>query len=55
MIQFRFYYKDDPEKETISSWPAIDLEDAVDKFAQIKRLSVEQFKKLYVVERYDRP
>jgi len=55
MNSFRFYFKGDPEKETISSWPAIDKNDAVEKFAQVKRLPVEEFNKLYEVERYDRP
>lgn len=55
MNSFRFYYKGDPEKETISSWPAANLEDAVEKFAQVKRLPLEEFNKLYAVERYDRP
>ena len=55
MIGFRYYFKDDKTKETIASWPANNLDEATERFASIKRMSVKQFQKLYIVERYDRP
>lgn len=54
MIGYIFYSKIDSSKEPISSWPANSLEEAIDKFAKIKKLPVEEFNKLYTVEEYDR-
>lgn len=54
MIGYTFYSKFDSKKEPISSWPANSLEEAVELFAKIKKLPVEEFNKLYTVEKYDR-
>ena len=54
MFAYRFYSKNDPEKETIMAWPSSSFEEAVERFAQIKQLPKEDFTKLFEVERYDR-
>ena len=50
MNRYRFYSKSDPSKETIMSWPSSSFEQAVERFAQIKNLPIEDFTKLFDVE-----
>ena len=50
MNGYRFFSKHDPDKETIMAWPSSSLEEAVERFAEIKRLPVEDFTKLFEVE-----
>ena len=50
MIGFRYYSKYDPTKETIMAWPSSSLEEAVERFAEIKQLPKEEFTKLFEVE-----
>ena len=50
MNGYRFYSKEDPQKETIMAWPSSSFETAVERFAQIKNLPVEDFNKLFEVE-----
>ena len=51
MIGFRYYSKYDPTKETIMAWPSSSFETAVERFAQIKNLTLEDFTKLFEVEK----
>lgn len=44
----------DPNKEAITSWCAHSLEDAEQRFAQIKNLPLEDFKQIYGVCRIDK-
>lgn len=53
MKGFRFYSKNDSLKESIGTWVFNNLEEAYRGFAERKRLSVENFKKLFIVEHYD--
>ena len=46
-MKFLFHGKDDTKKETISSVHASDIVEATQIFAAVKRLSVEQFLKIY--------
>ena len=55
MNAYVFYSKSDSTKEPINTWPAKSLEEARERFAQMKRLSIDKFDKLYIVERNDRP
>ena len=50
MTGYRYYSKADPNKETIMSWPSSSLETAIERFAEIKKLPVEDFTKLFEVE-----
>ena len=49
-MKFLFYGKDDTKKEAISSVHASDIVEATSIFAAVKRLSVEQFLKIYKVK-----
>ena len=51
MNGYRFYSKNDLQKETIMAWPSSSFETAVERFAQIKNLPVEEFTKLFQVEK----
>lgn len=48
------YSLNDPKKEAITSWCANSLEDAEQRFAQIKNLPFEDFKQIYGVCRIDK-
>lgn len=50
MTGYRFYSKEDPTKETIMSWPSSSFESAIERFAEIKQLPVEEFINLFEVE-----
>lgn len=52
MFAYGYYSKNDPNKEFYCVWPSASLEDAKENFARIKNLSVEEFNKLYEVERH---
>jgi len=54
MKGYRFYSKFDSSKETINSWPANDKAEAIENFAKQKRLSKEEFLRIFEVEKYDR-
>ena len=49
-MKFLFHGKDDTKKEPISSVHASDIVEATQIFAAVKRLSVEQFLKIYKVK-----
>jgi hypothetical protein len=51
MIGYRFYSRNDSLKETIMSWPSSSFESAIENFAQFKNLPVEDFTKLFQVEK----
>lgn len=52
MIGYRFYSKFDPSKETINTTrSASSLTEAIKQFSDIKKLPVEEFSKLYTVEK----
>jgi len=53
MKGYIFYSKSDPSKEPVNSWTFNSKEEAVEGFAQIKKLPKEQFIKLFIVEAYD--
>lgn len=50
MKTYVYYSKADTTKETISSVQANDITSAAKKFAGIKRLSINEFTKLFEVE-----
>lgn len=54
MKGYRFYSKFDSLKETINTWPAHNEAEAIKNFAQQKRLSKEEFLRIFEVEEYDR-
>ena len=49
--EYFFYSKNDSGKEAISKIKAVDLESAEEAFAEIKKLSIDEFKRIYIVER----
>jgi hypothetical protein len=49
MKTFIYYHKSDPNKEIISKFSAIDLEDATKIAAHIKQLPEEEFLKLFEI------
>lgn len=53
MKGYIFYSKADPKQEAIGSWPASSREDAFKNFAQIKKLPLTEFKRLFEVKLYD--
>lgn len=53
MKGYKFYSLNDPQKEAISSWCAVDKQDAIKKFAKVKSLSIEDFRRIYGVEKLD--
>lgn len=53
MKGFIFYSNTDKSKEPISTLKSESKEIAVKGFAQIKKLPVEEFNKLFTVEEYD--
>ena len=53
MKGYKFYSLNDPQKEAISSWWAVDKQDAIEKFAKVKSLSIEDFRRIYGVEKLD--
>ena len=50
MKGYRYYSKNDPSKETIASWPLRTIEEAIDRFARLKKLPKEEFTKLFEIE-----
>ena len=46
---YKVYSLTDPSKEAITSWCAGSLPEAVEMFAQMKRMPVKDFKKIYGV------
>lgn len=53
MKGYVYYSKNDPKKEPIFSWTASSKEQAIEGFARLKKLSVEEFKNLFEVTLYD--
>lgn len=51
MTEYRFYSKLDRDRETISSCTARTREEAIERFAVIKKLSIEKFINLFVIEK----
>ena len=51
MTEYRFYSKLDRDRETILCWPAKTKEEAIERFAEIKKLSIEKFINLFIVEK----
>lgn len=51
MFGYRFYSKYDSQKETIMAWPSSSYETAIERFAKIKNLPVEDFRKHFEVEK----
>lgn len=54
MKGYIFYSKADSSKEAIGSWPAKTKEEAFKNFAEIKKLPLTEFKRLFEVELYDK-
>ena len=52
MYAYGYYSKSDPTKEYYCVWPSSSLTEARDYFSKIKQLSLDEFNKLYEVERY---
>lgn len=52
MHAYGYYSKHDSSKEYYMVWPSSSVEDAQEKFAAIKNLTVEEFNKLFTVERF---
>jgi len=52
MYAYGYYAKNDPNKEYYCVWPSSSLQDAKERFAEIKHMPLEEFEKLYEVERH---
>lgn len=50
-MKFLFYGKNDPRQESISTIYASDIIEATEMFAAVKRLSVQEFLKIYKVRK----
>lgn len=50
MKKYIFYNKKDKKKEPLMIMEALDMIDAVEKFAQIKKLGIGEFTKLFEIE-----
>lgn len=51
---YRFYAKVDKSKETINTWEGYNKALAVQTFANRKNMTVNEFVKIFEVEKYDR-
>tara|TARA_X000001316_G_C921687_1_gene36222 strand:+ start:1023 stop:1199 length:177 start_codon:yes stop_codon:yes gene_type:complete len=49
MDGYKVFSLNDPKKESITSWCASSLKEAEERFAKIKQLPLEDFKKIYGV------
>lgn len=54
MNSYIIFNLNDPRQEPITSWCANSLSEAEQRFAQIKRLPLEQFKQIYGVCKIDK-
>ena len=52
--EYYYYFKTDPSKEPIDKVIAVDYEDALDYFAERKKMKEEIFMNLYVIEVYEK-
>ena len=53
-MKYKFYSKSDKNKEAIGTVEAKDFKEAVQYFANLKRLTLEQFNDIYKVSNYVR-
>jgi hypothetical protein len=51
MEKYKFYNLNDKNKESIYSFNALNIEEAYMKASQIKQLPIEEFKKIFGVEK----
>jgi excinuclease UvrABC ATPase subunit len=51
--KYKFCVKQDSSKESIATVSAMSINDAIEYFASVKQMNVDEFNKIFIVEQYD--